>query len=113
MVIPSKAAARFAQRYLDLRPTLPKSKRAMTPSGMREARKTAQRKPRDAHKIVAWFARHSTYIIPAEKAGHTPATSKAVGASWGWGHWPMLRDAEKAIAKHERETRSSERRRAR
>lgn len=105
MVTPPKSAQRYAQRALDMRKELPASRRYMTSTGMREARKTAAGKPRDARTIVRWFARHSTYIIPAERRGETPYTSKAIGASWGWGHWPMLRAAEKAIRKHEREQR--------
>jgi len=99
MVTPPKAAQEYAKAYLEMRPKLPASKRAMTPAGLREARKTAKGEPRDAQKIVNWFARHKTYIVPALARGEGPSTSKAVGASWGWGHWPMLEAAEKALKK--------------
>lgn len=112
MVDIPKSSQRYAQRYLEMRPNLPKSKQAMTAAGLREARKTARGEKRDARKIVNWYARHSTYIIPAERKGHTPATSKAIGAHWGWGHWAMLRAAEKAIAKHEREQQRKKKKRA-
>lgn len=98
MVTPPKRAQKYARDYLKLRPKLAPSMRAMTATGMREARKTAKGEPRDAEMIVNWFARHKTYIVPAEARGETPASSKAIGASWGWGHWPMLEAAQKALA---------------
>lgn len=99
MVKPPKKAQEYARRYLEMRPKLPKSMRAMTATGLREARKTAAGKPRDALQIVNWFARHKAYILPAVQRGETPATSKALGASWGWGHFPMWEAAQKALDK--------------
>lgn len=103
MVIPPKRAQKYARDYLEMRPKLPKSMRAMTATGMREARKTANGEPRDAQLIVNWFARHMTYIGPALAGGETPATSKALGASWGWGHLPMYEAAKKALEKAHKE----------
>lgn len=97
MVKPPKRAQQYAARYLKMRPKLPASSRAMTATGMREARKTAKGQPRDARMIVNWFARHKHNIIKAETRGETPASSKALGASWGWGHWPIYFAAEKAL----------------
>lgn len=99
MVKPPKAAQEYARRYLEMRPKLAPSMRAMTATGMREARKTAKGEPRDAEMIVNWFARHRAYIVPALARGETPASSKAIGASWGWGHFPMEAAAKKALAK--------------
>lgn len=96
-VTPPKEAQRYAREALQIRAALPKSYQAMTETGLREARKTAKGTPRDARMIVNWFARHAANIDKAIQEGHTPATSKALQASWGWGHIPMLDAARKAL----------------
>ena len=99
MVTPPPKARRYAQLALEMRKDLPPSRRAMTATGLREAKKTAAGKPRDAAMIVAWFARHSANIDKAIQDGKGPYESKALQASWGWGHTPMLEAARKALGR--------------
>lgn len=105
MVKPPKKAQRLAAYYQKLRPTLPKSKRAMTATGLREMRKTAAGKPRDAELIVNWFARHRHNMAVAQARGESPSTSKAMGALYGWGGWAMYEAALKALEKDARRKR--------
>lgn len=102
MVKPPRASQKLAAYYKKLRPTLPKSRQAMTATGVREMNKTAAGKLRDAELIDNWFSRHEGVMIRAQLAGKTPEDSKAMGQLYGWGGWEMWEAAQKALRKARR-----------
>jgi len=101
-VTPRASSRRFARRVLEIRDELPQSKRAMTPKGLDQARKIAAGEQLDALEVCNWFRRHKRNIELGESrygdAGELAVReSKAVQASWGWGHWPLYLDACAAV----------------
>ena len=94
---PPKSARRYARRFLKLHAELPPSKRATTATGYAQAERIAAGKQVDAREIWAWFRRHCQHAVEAELQGLGPEDSKAIQASWAWGHWPMFRAAARAV----------------
>ena len=90
MLIQPPAESRiYARDVLLLRQSLPKSRRAMTSTGLRMAVLIRDGKEVDAHYVWRWFQRHKGYVQRAEDQGKGPRNSKAIQAAMGWGYWPM------------------------
>jgi len=96
---PPEMARIIAGDVLALRKTLPKSRKAMTATGLQMARDIRDGKLVDARKIWAWFRRHEGYILDAEAQGKDARTSKAIQAGMGWGYWPMYEAAQEAVGR--------------
>lgn len=94
---PSKASQRYARRFLELYDKLPPSRRATTATGYEQAKRIAAGREVDAREVWGWFRRHCQSIFEAEFSGLAPEDSKALQASWAWGHWPMFRAAARAV----------------
>jgi len=82
---PPTAAARAARRALDIRDTLPPSRRAGTAVGLARANQFARRDQMSIstiRRIVSFFARHGE--APGSSEARQDPTSKA---SQAWGLW--------------------------
>lgn len=82
---PPAAVARAARRALEIRASLPPSRRAGTAVGLRRAAQLANREPislRTLKRMVSFFARHEK--TPGAAEARKDPTSKAAQA---WGLW--------------------------
>lgn len=109
-VKPPRAAQRLAARALEIRASLPKSRRAgLTEqdassrgiiSGVERAKSIAKGETQpDAERIVAFFDRFRGMITRAVVEGKGPRTSKAIQAGWLWGGATMEIAARSAVEK--------------
>ena len=102
---PPSAVARAAQAALDIRETLPPSRRGGTAVGLARARQLADRQPLSIDvikRMVSFFARHGA--SPGSATARQDRTSKAAQA-WGlWGGTPGRAWARRELARYERET---------
>lgn len=93
---PPADVADAARRALDLRASLPPSRRAMTPVGLARARDLANRRPLSLdtiRRMAAYFARHA-----ADKGGEGWGVDSKGWQAWlGWGGDPGEAWAEKII----------------
>jgi hypothetical protein len=84
---PPVAVAEAARRALELRASLPPSRRGMTPTGIRRATQLANRQPvsvETLRRMVSFFARHEV-----DKSGKGwGVDSKGYQAWLGWGGDP-------------------------
>jgi len=84
---PPAAVAEAARRALELRASLPPSRRGMTPTGIRRATQHANRQPvsvETLRRMVSFFARHEI-----DKSGKGwGVDSKGYQAWLGWGGDP-------------------------
>ena len=102
---PPSAAARAARRALEVRESLPPSRRAGTPVGLARARQFANRERMSLstiRRILSFFARHGE--SPGSSEARQDPTSKAAQA-WGlWGGNPGRAWARRELARYKRET---------
>ena len=95
--IPPVAVADAARRALDLRASLPPSRRAMTPTGLARARDLANRRPLSMdtiRRMASYFARHAV-----DKDGEGwGVDSKGYQAWLGWGGDPGRAWADRIIS---------------
>ena len=95
--IPPVAVADAARRALDLRASLPPSRRAMTPTGLARARDLANRRPLSMdtiRRMSSYFARHAV-----DKDGEGwGVDSKGYQAWLGWGGDPGRAWAERILS---------------
>lgn len=108
---PPKGAQATARRALEIRATLPPSRRGgLEPaqaramgitSGVSQARKIAAGKRVDVRQVARFFARHRGNYLAAVAAGKTLRTSKAIQAWDLWGGEPMRRFVTREIARRE------------
>ena len=95
--IPPAAVADAARRALDLRASLPPSRRAMTPTGLARARDLANRRPLSMdtiRRMSSYFARHAV-----DKDGEGwGVDSKGYQAWLGWGGDPGRAWAERILS---------------
>jgi len=98
-VVPNKESRANARRFLKTRPTIPKSKRGATSTGVARAKSIAAGELQPAKEISAWFARHWGYIAPAMRAKEKLEDSKALQASLAWGGLAMKKIADKAMGR--------------
>lgn len=110
-VTPPAAAQKTAAKALEVRASLPASKKAgLTTqeagkqgigSGVARARDIAAGKDVDAKQVVAFFDRHGGNITKAKADGKGMEESKAVQAGALWGGPAMERAARAAVKKAE------------
>jgi len=98
IVLP-KAAQRLAARVLQVRPTLPASRRAMTAAGLRQARLIASGKPVRVGYTYSFLSRAQPAAVNAKLKGKDYRTSKAIQAYEGWGGGPALEALKRARKK--------------
>lgn len=108
-VEPPEAAKRIARKALDVRVSLPPSRRGgLTTqeagaqgvgSGVARARDIIAGRNLDARQVVAFFDRFGPRIAKAKAEGLTMVTSKVLQADGLWGGEPMNKAARKAIAR--------------
>ena len=95
--IPPAAVADAARRALDLRASLPPSRRAMTPTGLARARDLANRRPLSLdtiRRMSSYFARHAV-----DKDGEGwGVDSKGYQAWLGWGGDPGRAWADRILS---------------
>jgi hypothetical protein len=87
--VPTVEMQRIAQRVLELRASLPASRRAGTDVGLARARDIANRRPLALHtvvRMVSFFARHGA--APGSAEARQDQTSKAAQAWALWGGTP-------------------------
>ena len=93
---PPADVADAARRALDLRASLPPSRRAMTPVGLARARDLANRRPLSLdtiRRMASYFARHA-----ADEGGEGWGVDSRGWQAWlGWGGDPGKAWAEKII----------------
>lgn len=100
---PPAAAARAARRALEIRESLPPSRRGGTPVGLARARQFANREPisiETLRRVVSFFARHGD--SPGSAEARRDQTSKAAQA-WGlWGGNAGRAWARRKVAEYDR-----------
>lgn len=98
---PPAEVARAARRALDLRASLPPSRRGMTPVGIRRASQLANRQPvsiETLRRMVSFFARHEV-----DKRGEGwGVDSKGYQAWLGWGGDPGRAWARRTLRRIDR-----------
>ena len=101
--VPTVEMQRIAQRVLELRASLPASRRAGTDVGLARARDIANRRPLALHtvvRMVSFFARHGA--SPGSADARQDQTSKAAQAWALWGGTPGERWARDIVSKARR-----------
>jgi len=102
--IPTVDMQRIAERVLEVRASLPPSRRAGTSVGLARARDIANRRPLALHtvvRMVSFFARHGA--SPGSAAARQDQTSKAAQAWALWGGSPARAWARRIVADARRE----------
>ena len=110
---PNKGAIAAAKRGLEARKKAPKSKKGGLDtqqakeegvgSGVARARDIIAGKKVNAYQVKAFFDRHRQNYINAKLKGLKPEESRAIQAWLIWGGEPLRKQAERAVAKHEKE----------